>query len=535
MMKDKMIELRLAEFAENYLEKVYYFCLKRTNGSHDAEDLASDISLNIVAALDGGVVPENFSAWVWRIARNRYSVWADSKRRYRESVAGTDIGDCEIACEDDSAEDGVIHAEQLALLRRELAFISSDYRDIVVSYYIQDRKIQDIAASAGLSQGTVKSKLFRARKKLKEGMDMAREFGQKSFKPEEVDFTASGNQPSGLPWKALRRKLPKNILLEASGNPSTIEELAIELGTAIPYMEEEVGLLVEATLLKEVDGKYVTDFFILDKETRLNIYGELRKGANWRSEVIGMIASDSLPFLKELGVVPRGMGDNEVRWWIVMSLAEYCVTHSKAFSLKWPAKRSNGETWGIMGYEKVNLPENCALSGNGVGDLGNMFAKNETYSGNMWNRPGEEMSYVTVQFLLDVLREGRKRASFSHSEQGLWNAIENRIAHADESGNIVPDIPVIYSDDMEKIEAFWENHPLYGKLTEKMEQLFGEVTDILKKNANPILHEQLPYCVSSLVLDCRMMALNDEVNSGKLIIPGNLDDSRIGMWIEMKR
>ena len=35
MMKDKMIELRLAEFAENYLEKVYYFCLKRTNSSHD--------------------------------------------------------------------------------------------------------------------------------------------------------------------------------------------------------------------------------------------------------------------------------------------------------------------------------------------------------------------------------------------------------------------------------------------------------------------------------------------------------------------
>ena len=43
-------------------------------------------------------------------------------------------------------------------------------------------------------------------------MKMAREFGSKSYKPEEVRFEATGRQDSGLPWSAVQRMLPKNIL-----------------------------------------------------------------------------------------------------------------------------------------------------------------------------------------------------------------------------------------------------------------------------------------------------------------------------------
>ena len=63
-----------------------------------------------------------------------------------------------------SVEERLIRQEELSLLRRELSFVSSDYRNILIAFYIEDRKIQDIAAGANLSEGTVKSKLFRARK-----------------------------------------------------------------------------------------------------------------------------------------------------------------------------------------------------------------------------------------------------------------------------------------------------------------------------------------------------------------------------------
>jgi hypothetical protein len=136
-----------------------------------------------------------------------------------------------------------IHREDLALMRRELAFISSDYRNVVVSFYLEDKSVREIAKSLRLPEGTVKARLFRARKRLKEGMNMAREFGSRSYRPENVNFTSSGSQPSGLPWSAVQRKIPKNILLEASNNPSTAEELSVALGIALPYMEEEIKIL----------------------------------------------------------------------------------------------------------------------------------------------------------------------------------------------------------------------------------------------------------------------------------------------------
>jgi len=100
-------------------------------------------------------------------------------------------------------------------------------------------------------------------------MKMAREFGIKSYKPEDVSFVKSGmDGTDGSPWNKLKTKLAKNILLEAYHNPSTIEELSLELGVAAPYMEEAVDELVEATLMVKLDNnKYKTDF---SKSARLN-------------------------------------------------------------------------------------------------------------------------------------------------------------------------------------------------------------------------------------------------------------------------
>ena len=168
------------EFAENYMGKLFYFCLRKTGDPNEAEDLTQDIALNVLTALEKGSVPESFSAWVWQIARNRYSVWADEKHKRHALVTGSDASDYEIEDDSPGVLDEMIHAEQIALLRRELAFIKSIYRNVVVSYYLDGKSIRDIAASMSLSVSAVEQRLFRARKILKEGMDMAREFGSRS-------------------------------------------------------------------------------------------------------------------------------------------------------------------------------------------------------------------------------------------------------------------------------------------------------------------------------------------------------------------
>ena len=170
-MRDRLIH----EFAENYMEKLFYFCLKKTGKQNEAEDLTQDIALQVLTALNRGQSPTNFSAWVWQIARNRYCVWAKKKHDRAESVTGADIGDYEIEDEGENPAgllDEMVHSAQMARLRRELAFIRSDYREIVVTYYIENRSVRDIASSLSLSESAVKQRLCRARIILKEGMDM---------------------------------------------------------------------------------------------------------------------------------------------------------------------------------------------------------------------------------------------------------------------------------------------------------------------------------------------------------------------------
>ena len=86
----------IQEFVDNYMEKIFYFCLKKTSSWLDAEDLTQDIALNVIDGLNKGTIPNNYSAWVWQITRNVYSKWAIKNRIRRENINSIDIYDIEI-------------------------------------------------------------------------------------------------------------------------------------------------------------------------------------------------------------------------------------------------------------------------------------------------------------------------------------------------------------------------------------------------------------------------------------------------------
>ncbi len=266
----------IADYTAGYMEKVFYFCLRKCGNSTDAEDLASDISLNVLAALTKETVPDHFSAWVWRIARNRYAAFAGRRHEENERLVslpknedGEDIDLPDDTCIEDAYIEEEISRENLARMRRTLAFIREDYRNILVAYYIEDKKVEDIAAMLGVPKGTVTSKLFRSRQLLKEGMTMAREFGKRSYNPENIGYMMNGRDgKNGEPYSIVNRLIVKNILLAAYEKPLTAEEISIEIGVALPYTQAELDDLVENTLMKKVDGKYAARLFIMSNEAQ---------------------------------------------------------------------------------------------------------------------------------------------------------------------------------------------------------------------------------------------------------------------------
>jgi len=347
------------EFTENYMEKLFYFCLKKTGNHVEAEDLTQDIALQIIIALHKGTMPTSFPAWVWQIARNRYSVWAKIKHNRNESVTGDHIGDYEIEDKSENILDEMIHTEQMALLRRELAFIKSDYRNIVVAYYVENKNIREIAESLSLSTNTVKSRLLRAREILKEGMDMAREFGKRSYKPEEISFVNSCDKfgDSGQPWSILYHALYKNIFLEAYGNPSTAEELSIELGVALPYMEDELKYLTEQTLLIKKDNKYETAFPIIEKEVQEKIWDYNSRIVERLTGLLEKLVDDYSKTCETHDIKYYGEYTTyEDAKWVLLMKAFDALTHVKYKENFEYTKRPDNGSWDIVGYQDAAIP-----------------------------------------------------------------------------------------------------------------------------------------------------------------------------------
>jgi len=355
-LRDRLIQ----EFTENYMEKLFYFCLKKTGNNVEAEDLTQDIALQIITALNKGTIPTSFSAWVWQIARNRYCAWATQKHNRNEAVTGSDIGDYEIEDESEDILDEMIHTEQLALLRRELAFIKSDYRNIVVAYYIENKSVREIASSLSLSENAVKQRLLRGRQILKEGMDMAREFGKRSYNPEQVTFVMNGRDgKKGQPWSIITHLLYKNIFLETYENPQTAEALSLELGIALPYMEDELDFLTREQLLIKSENKYQTAFKIISKEEQRKKYDNNKK--------VQKVLTDKICELIDAYINEDGskvnygyVGYEAAKWALIVRAFDWLQWSAKTvndasveYRNSLPTRPDDG-AWDLTGYETID-------------------------------------------------------------------------------------------------------------------------------------------------------------------------------------
>lgn len=363
---------------------------------------------------------------------------------------------------------------------------------------------------------------------------MAREFGKRSYTPENITFSSSGSYPSGLPWSVVQRSIPKNILLQASNNPSTLEELSVELGIALPYMEEEVEILHRATLLEKQGDKYITNFFILDRDCRIEIYHALRKGAGERSRLIRDFIDDNLSSIRELGIAGAHIDDNTIRWWLVPDLIDDLIENTgKEQNTYEPSKRANGESWGFVGYEITNLPENTVMGHNGCGNDKNMFWTNKYDDYSLWDQCGEP-KYEEAMFLCDCIRNNRLTSSFTDIEKSMWNRINGRYAHESDDGGVMPDILVMTMDQYRKIHQLLQKHKNYDRLLQNTTNAYEEVEEIFKKYSHKVLHDNLGYYIKMELYAMRMMAIHDLVDGSALKLPEDPSKSSLGMHIILK-
>ena len=207
--------------------------------------------------------------------------------------------------------DDIIKKEEVNLLRRELSLLSKQYRESTVLYYIEDLSCSEISNRLQISTEMVKYYLFRARKIIKEGMNMERIYGEKSYNPNfvKINFWGSVGGQDQEYREFQNRKIKGNILLAAYYTPVTIQEISMELGVSVPYLEDEIKLLCDRQYLVCKKGTYLTNIPLFSLECSRIIKEKLKEQAEITTEKFIRIADE---FEKRFG--NRFADENLSRW-----------------------------------------------------------------------------------------------------------------------------------------------------------------------------------------------------------------------------
>ncbi len=160
-------------FYRKYHLGILSYLSRRCGGRRDAaEDLAAD---TFATALVGLRLfrwrGKPFGSWLYTIARNAHGKQERRRRAHREEVDPALLARQADGRPD--AEADLIERQERALLRACLARLARLDRDLIVMHYWLGLGLADIGGFFGMPEGTVKSRLKRARDRLRVMMDAA--------------------------------------------------------------------------------------------------------------------------------------------------------------------------------------------------------------------------------------------------------------------------------------------------------------------------------------------------------------------------
>lgn len=169
----------LKQCIDCYGKEIYGFCRHITGNLQDGEDLYQDTFLKAVELADKIDINQNPKSYLISIT---VRLWKNQsrKRAWRQRIAGigsydehTEIHNEAQECEVQTPETEVLISEQNAFVSKCVRELEEKYRLPIYLYYSAELSVKEIAECMKLPQGTVKSRLHKARTIIKEKLEVA--------------------------------------------------------------------------------------------------------------------------------------------------------------------------------------------------------------------------------------------------------------------------------------------------------------------------------------------------------------------------
>ena len=363
-----------------YMQKIFGFALSKVMNTNKAEELASRIIFDVYMSLLRTDSVQNIDGYIYRVANNVYARYVDEEVKSRY-IALDEAG---IIYEHDFMLDFEKNEDYIRL-RREISYLGRTQRKIIVMYYFDRLKQNEIAKRLNIPLGTVKWHLHDAKKQIKkklEGKKMREhKKGTLGIKPVKLYMGMSGNAVDGKNTNYYLAKLiSQNIAYAAFHEPKTITEIAEELGVSAAFIEDEVAYLEEYGFMDKIaGGKYQTNIFIREpsqeaSERKHELYKKYAKIL--RDKYVPLIF-DALRDYKSKKIYSPDDDFNFLMW----SAVAYCCRHKLVDEdydynsiSRYQVKRKDGgdyialawvDTNFKLSYEfrKYNVPNNMTRMG----------------------------------------------------------------------------------------------------------------------------------------------------------------------------
>jgi RNA polymerase sigma-70 factor (ECF subfamily) len=162
-------ERAFRELVETHRDRVFNITYRMLGDRAEAEDVAQEVFISVFKTIDTFREEARFSTWLYRVTvnhcKNRIKYLARRHDRDRDELDETSHETNGAAgvprhVQPDRALEG---AQLEVLLQEAIAHLDDDQRVVVVLRDVEDLSIEEICEITGLPDGTVKSRLHRAR------------------------------------------------------------------------------------------------------------------------------------------------------------------------------------------------------------------------------------------------------------------------------------------------------------------------------------------------------------------------------------
>lgn len=177
-------EQAFRELIADYGDQVYNLLYRMTGSRDEAQDVAQEVFITVFKSIDQFRGEAKLSTWLYRVAanhcKNRIKYLArrhDKKTSDYDDIAerqsgggAAAVGAGHITRPDEALEDRQLELE----VQAAIAELEEDHRLVVVLRDIEELSYEEIVEITGLPEGTVKSRLHRARLALKQKLEKLR-------------------------------------------------------------------------------------------------------------------------------------------------------------------------------------------------------------------------------------------------------------------------------------------------------------------------------------------------------------------------